>query len=104
MKLIQTGVIGACLFASIAVHAQTSDDTTTRFTPPVIEKDKEPASKGEKKKHEYKSKEWRQGNDVVNDSAAMPEKPKLRMQRKSGKRPGAPPPPLPAAPPKPSEK
>ena len=106
MKLIQTGVVGVCLITSIAVHAQTSNDTTTRFTQPVIVKDKKSTSKGEKMKQEYKSKEWHLGMDKVTDTVGTTEKPKLRMQRKSGKRPPAPPPPPPlhAAPPKPSEK
>jgi cell division protein FtsL len=100
MKLIQSAAIGVCLFASISVQAQqTSNDTTTKLTSPA-EKNKE-VLKSESKKKEYKSKEWQQGNEVINDTANRAgEKPKLRMRHKPGRQPGTPPPPPPPPPPK----
>ncbi len=96
MKIIQSAVIGVCLFTSIAVKAQQTDDTTTKFTPPVIVKDKEPVSKGEKKKEEYKSKEWHQGIEAMTDTTnGAADKPKTGMQKnmKKLRRPTPPPPP-----------
>ncbi len=110
MKLIQSAAIGVCLFSSISIKAQqTSNDTTTKFTPPVIEKNEDSVSKSESKKKEYKSKEWRQGNEVITEEKnGTPDKPKLRMQKKAGKQhavPHPPPPPaLPPAPPPPPDK
>lgn len=101
MKIIQNAAIGVCLLTSVAVHAQTSDDTATKFTPPVIVKDKAQAAKGEKKKAEYKSKQWKQGMEVMNDTTTgAGEKTTLHKRRKVTSKPAPPPPPaLPAEPP-----
>lgn len=96
MKLIQNAAIGVCLLASISVQAQqSSNDTTTHFTPPVIVKDQDQVSKSESKKKEYKSKEWKQGDEVMTDTTkGAGEKFRPRMN-KNGKKRLAPPPPPP---------
>lgn len=96
MKIIQSAVIGVCLFTSIAVKAQqTTSDTTTKFIPPVIVKDADAATKSEKTKKAYKSKEWHQGNEVMTDTTGAADKPKTGMQKNMQKmrRPTPPPPP-----------
>ena len=103
MKLIQSTAIGVCVFLSIssARAQQTGNDTTTKFTPPVIEKDS--VQKSENKKEAYKSKEWQQGNEVVTDtSKTSAQKPKFSTGKSAGKSRGVPPPPPPPPPAKPS--
>lgn len=100
MKLIQNAAMGVCLLTSISLHAQTSNDTTTKFTPPVIVKDEDTVSKSESKKKEYKSKEWRQGMEVINDTTkGAADKPKTGMQKNMKKLRRPTPPPPPPAPP-----
>src|SRR3954453_23740801 len=104
MKLIQSTAIGVCVFLSIssAQAQQTGDDTTTKFTPPAIEKDS--VQKSENKKEAYKSKEWQQGNEVITDtSKRSAEKPKFRTGKSAGKSAGVPPPPPPPPSAKPSK-
>lgn len=102
MKIVQSAVISACLFTSIAVKAQqTTSDTATKFIPPVIVKDADTVSKSEKTKKAYKSKEWHQGDEMVTDTTnGAADKPKTGMQKnmKKLKRPTPPPPPPPAPP------
>lgn len=98
MKPIQSAAIGVCLFISIssAQAQQTSDDTTTKFTPPVIVKDS--VQKSESKKEEYKSKQWKQGDEVITDtSKASGAKPKFGTGKNARKSRGVPPPPPPPA-------
>lgn len=97
MKLIQSAAIGVCLFASTALDAQeTSNDTATKFTPPVIVKDKDTLSKSETKKEEYKSKEWKQGNVMATDDInGSGRKSKSGAGKKTKKEPVPPPPPPP---------
>jgi hypothetical protein len=106
MKLIQNAALGVCLFTSIAVQAQqSSNDTTTKFTPPVIVKDADKVSKSESKKKEYESKQWHQGMEVMPDEKnKAADRSALRMHKKTGKQQAPPPPPpsvLPPAPPPP---
>lgn len=98
MKLINCSAIGVCLFVSLSAHSQdTGNDTTTKFTPPVIVKD--PAQKSENKKEEYKSKEWRQGSEVINDTTkGSGDRLKSSMRKKAEKQHGVPPTPPPAKP------
>lgn len=100
MKLIQTAAMVVLLLTSVAVHAQTSDDTATKFIPPVIVKDKEPVTKGEKMKQKYKSKEWHQGMEVATDTSnGANDKQKLgRLKNMKKLRRPTPPPPPPALP------
>lgn len=106
MKIIKNGVIGVCLFTAISGTAQEKgNDTTTKFIPPVIVKDEDSVHKSEMMKKEYKSKEWRQGNEVITDtSKEFGGQPKSRMEKKTKKprKPAPPaPPPAPALPPAP---
>ncbi len=104
MKLLNNAVIGVCLFVSISAEAQQPDnDTTTKFTPPVIVKDQDIIQKSERDKKEYKSKEWRQGNEVITDTVnGAADKHKSGLRKKTKKRvPPPPPPPPPALPPAP---
>ncbi len=106
MKIIQSAVIGVCLFTSIGVKAQqTTSDTATKFIPPVIVKDADPATKSEKTKKAYKSKEWHQGDEMMTDTTSgAADKPKTGMQKNMKKLRRPTPPPPPAAPAKPDQK
>lgn len=104
MKLIQGAAIGVCLFATSALHAQqTSNDTATKFIPPVIVKDKDTLSKSEASKEEHKSKEWKQGDIMMTDDTnGTSQKSKAGIGKKAKKHlppPPPPPPALPSAPP-----
>ena len=101
MKLINNSAIGLCLLVSLSAHSQdASNDTTTHFTPPVIVKDS--VQKSENKKEEYKSKEWRQGMEVISDTTKGPgDKLKSSMRKKAQKERAVPPPPPPPPPAKP---
>ncbi len=104
MKILQSAAIGVCLFTSTALNAQqTSSDTATKFTPPVIVKDKDSVAKSETRKEEYKSKEWKQGNEMMTDDRnGTAEKPKAGTGKKAKKHPVPPPPPPPPPPALPS--
>lgn len=82
MKIIQNAAIGVLLFTSVAVKAQAKGDT----------------AKSEAQKKEYKSKEWKQGDETITDTVNRPHKQPLKMQKKSHKLHGAPPPPPPLPP------
>ncbi len=105
MKLINNAAIGVCLFVSISAKAQQTDnDTTTKFTPPVIVKDKDSVQKSENKKEEYKSEEWRQGEEITDTTHKSSPKHRSDAGKKTKKRvppSPAPPPPPPAIPAKP---
>ncbi|WP_018612699.1 hypothetical protein [Segetibacter koreensis] len=94
MKLLQNAAIGVCLFTSITVQAQE--------TSPTVEKNKDTILQSESKEKEYKSKEWKQGNEAITDTTTISdEKRTLHMKKKGNKQPATPPPPPLATPPAP---
>jgi hypothetical protein len=94
MNLINHAAIGACLFVSVSAAAQTNEDTTTNFTPPVIVKDKDSVQKSENKKEEYRSKEWRQGVELADTVNKSTQRRNPGMNKKSKRKVAPPPPPL----------
>ena len=101
MKLINNSAIGICLLVSLSAHSQdTGNDTTKKSSAPVNVTD--PAQKSENKKEEYKSKEWRQGNEVITDTTkGSGDRLRSGMRKKAQKQHGVPPPPPPPPPAKP---
>ena len=99
MKLINNSAIGICLLVSLSAHSQdTSNDTTRKSTAPVNVTD--PAQKSENKKEEYKSKEWRQGNEAITDTTkGSGDRLRSSMRKKAQKQHGVAPPPPPPPPP-----
>lgn len=99
MKLLNNSAIGICLLVSLSARSQdTSNDTTKKSTVPVNVTD--PVQKSENKKEEYKSKEWRQGNEAIADTTkGSGDRLRSNMRKKAQKQHGVPPPPPPPPPP-----
>lgn len=99
MKLLKNAAIIACLITSISVQAQKKNKEKTKFTPPVIVKDKNEVVQSEEKTKEYKSKQWHQGDEVISEENKNGRKNMPGMKKKSHEfrnvPPSPPPPPSP---------
>ena len=90
-------VLLGLLVSAVSLQAQKKLKEKTVFTPPVVVKDT--AGNAEVKKQNYKSKQWRQG-DVLVDQNQHEGTSESNIKKHQGKVP-PPPPPLPKAPPPP---